>query len=459
MLQADFAALGRQVPVLHNQISTDADITPILFGAHLLQADDDIRLPPHTIIYNAEHLVLGNWRVPQHYYATLSRFEVWDFSADNVALIRQSLGNPNAHHMPISYCPVFTRVLPGPEDIDVLFYGVMSERRLKVINALKLAGAKVLALAGVFGAERDIEIGRAKLVLNMHLDDEAYFESARCVFLLANRKAVVCEMPTAGLPKELYDGLRVVPYEQLVNACLHLLQDDAEREALATRGFNAVTRAQRDSLSILAQRVAAAPADTSDTRKTLPRVLVAGAGHRMGRDYVNADINPRRSTDWHVDFGAPLDFCADVDFGRHGLAPLRPGMFDAILAHHILEHIPDLVTAVTNFLVLLRDGGCLHIEVPYDLSHGAWQDPTHVRAFNERSWWYFTDNHAYLDWTSARFDLINLTFLLSPLGRQMRAQAHDDGVILRTPRAVDSMRLILAKRPLVAENPAREAAS
>lgn len=456
MLQTNFAALGQQVPVVLNQISSNADVTPILFGAHLLQAGDEGRLPPHTIIYNAEHLVPGNGRVPQHYYATLSRFEVWDFSADNVSLIRQSLGNANAHHMPISYCPVFTRVLPGTEDVDVLFYGVMSERRRKVIDALNFAGAKVLVLTGVFGAERDIEISRAKLVLNVHFDDDAYFESARCIFLLANRKAVVCEMPTSGLPHELNDGLRVVPYEQLVNTCLHLLQDDTEREALATRGFNAVTRAHRDSLSFLKQRVSATPADKPDTRKPFPGVLVAGAGHRMGRDYVNADINPRRAADWHVDFGAPMDFGADADFGRHGRTLLRPGMFDTILAHHLLEHIPDLVTAMTNFLALLTDGGCLHIEVPYDLSHGAWQDPTHVRAFNERSWWYFTDNHAYLDWTSARFDVINLTLLLSPLGRQMRSQAHDGEVILRTPRAVDSMRVILVKRPL-ARNHSAEA--
>jgi predicted SAM-dependent methyltransferase len=51
------------------------------------------------------------------------------------------------------------------------------------------------------------------------------------------------------------------------------------------------------------------------------------------------------------------------------------------LANDVLEHLPDLRTAMTSCLELLREGGRLHVRVPYDLSHGAWQDPTHVRGY------------------------------------------------------------------------------
>ena len=452
MLQANFAAMGLQVPVIRNQISTDEDVTPILFGAHLLSPGEDARLPKHTIIYNAEHLVPKNARVPEHYYQTLSRFEVWDFSLENIALIKGKLGNERAHYMPISYCPAFTRVLPGIEDIDVLFYGVINDRRKLVIDRLHAAGLRVLALSGVFGVERDIEIGRAKIVLNMHFDDDAYFESARVAFLLSNRKAVVCESPSGGMPEKLREGIRVVPYERLVEACLELSKNDDERDRLASAGFHAITHESLSSLRFLAERFPqTSGSPTAVARGDLPRVLIAGAGKRTGADFVNADINPRRPADWRVDFGNPLAFGEEADFGRHGRAPLRQGMFDSILAHHVLEHIPDLVTAMTNFLMLLRDGGCLHIEVPYDLSHGAWQDPTHVRAFNERSWAYFTAGHEYLDWDVARFDLLSLSFMLTPLGRKMRAQCQDDEAILRTPRAVDNMRVSLVKRRIDSE--------
>jgi len=54
-------------------------------------------------------------------------------------------------------------------------------------------------------------------------------------------------------------------------------------------------------------------------------------------------------------------------------------------------------------LDLLKVGGIFEINVPYDLSLGAWQDQTHVRAFNENSWLYYTDWFWDMGWTEARF--------------------------------------------------------
>jgi hypothetical protein len=85
--------------------------------------------------------------------------------------------------------------------------------------------------------------------------------------------------------------------------------------------------------------------------------------------------------------------------------------------------------------------------VPYDLSYGAWQDPTHVRAFNERSWLYYTDWHWYLGWTEARFDVQSLEMVLSPLGQSL-ASSMAPADLHRQPRAVDSMKVVLAKRRL-----------
>jgi len=64
----------------------------------------------------------------------------------------------------------------------------------------------------------------------------------------------------------------------------------------------------------------------------------------------------------------------------------------------VLEHITDLKTYMTNCLELLKVGGVMEITVPYDLSLGAWQDPTHCRAFNQNSWLYYTEWSWYLGW-------------------------------------------------------------
>jgi hypothetical protein len=89
--------------------------------------------------------------------------------------------------------------------------------------------------------------------------------------------------------------------------------------------------------------------------------------------------------------------------------------------------------------------------VPYDLSWGAWQDPTHLRAFNERSWLYYTEWFWYMGWTEARFTIGKLEFILSPIGERLREQQLQSEDLVRSPRAVDSMKVVLVKQSLTAE--------
>jgi len=117
----------------------------------------------------------------------------------------------------------------------------------------------------------------------------------------------------------------------------------------------------------------------------------------------------------------------------------------------VLEHIHQLANAMTTCLAWIKEGGVFRINVPYDLSWGAWQDPTHVRAFNERSWLYYTDWFWYLGWNRWKFDLVSLEYKLSPIGQKLHAGGMPADDLVRTPRAVDSMLLDLRKRPLTPE--------
>jgi len=168
-------------------------------------------------------------------------------------------------------------------------------------------------------------------------------------------------------------------------------------------------------------------------------VLNLGSGKDWRDDCINADIQRRIKSDWCLDI-------QDVHWGsllvtRFGDLRVKAEMFDVILANDILEHVPDLVKAMTNCKELLKVGGEMRIHVPYDLSYGAWQDPTHVRAFNEKSWLYYTDWHWYLGWED-RFFVKHLEFTLSEVGESLKLPQDE---ILRTPRAVDSMYVILQK--------------
>jgi len=180
----------------------------------------------------------------------------------------------------------------------------------------------------------------------------------------------------------------------------------------------------------------------------LPRRLNLGSGKSWQADFLNVDINPLWRPDVCVDMSVPDLLERTLDSERFGRITLPPDHFDEITAVDVLEHVPDLVTLMTNCLRLLRNGGLLKALVPFDLSYGAWQDPTHVRAFNERSWLYYTEWFWYVGWREARFDLTELKFQLSDLGQTMAKEGVSNDVIARTPRAVDSMHVTLSKRPL-----------
>jgi SAM-dependent methyltransferase len=171
-------------------------------------------------------------------------------------------------------------------------------------------------------------------------------------------------------------------------------------------------------------------------------------------EYLNLDRDPAWHPDVVADICDPEPFDRELPSTRFGTVRLQRDFFDEIVAFDVLEHVPDLVKAMTNCLAQLREGGVMRIHVPYDLSFGAWQDPTHLRAFNERSWWYYCQRYWYLGWSDARFDLMQLDYGLSPLGESLKVQGAPLDEITGTPRAIDEMRVLLRKRPLAAEEKA-----
>ena len=178
----------------------------------------------------------------------------------------------------------------------------------------------------------------------------------------------------------------------------------------------------------------------------MPRKLNAGSGKDFKPDCPNIDISPQWNPDIVLDLGAPLDSAEMHGTRRFGAVRLKPGTFERIYAKDVIEHIPDVPRAMRNFLDLLAEGGELHLNVPYDLSLGAWQDPTHLHAFNENSWLYYTDWAWYLGWREHRFELQELTYILSPWGQRLKEEGRGLEDLLRTTRAVDFMSVVLRKR-------------
>lgn len=435
-------ALGMEVDLALNECSATGG--NIVLGGHLLGEREMASLPDNAIIYNSEQIDEGSTWLGKPYVELLKSRPVWDYSRRNLAQMR-SLGVTAGTFVPVGYVPQLTRIPREEEDIDVLFYGCINERRKKILEGLIERGLRIEFLSDVYREPRDRYIARAKVVLNLHYYDASVFEIVRVSYLLANEKAVVAECgDSTHIDEDMREAVRGVPYEQLVDACVELVNDAKQRANLARRGFEAFSR--RSERDILAQTLGgggkAPPAHA-------PALLNLGSGKDWRDNCLNVDISETFRPDGLFDIARPIPAGAALDTIRFGRIELRPEMFDAIFANDVLEHIPDLVTAMGNCLMLLKAGGTFHIVVPYDLSLGAWQDPTHLRAFNENSWLYYTDWYWYLGWSEARFDRLSTEFTLSPLGQSLQQAGKSLEEILRTPRAVDSMSVILRKRYLL----------
>lgn len=188
---------------------------------------------------------------------------------------------------------------------------------------------------------------------------------------------------------------------------------------------------------------------------SFPKKLNIGSGKDFRDDYLNMDYNEYWEPDFIFDLNTPLfpkGKPAKFKTQRFGEITIEPNTFDEIMCNDVVEHIPDLVTAMTSCLQILRVGGVFNIKVPYDLSVEAWQDPTHIRAFNERSWVYYCEWFWYLGWTEHRFKTNSINFSLSPVGQQLQQQGTPNDVLLRTPRAVTEMQVQLEKMDLTPED-------
>jgi hypothetical protein len=165
------------------------------------------------------------------------RHAVWDYSTRNIEQWAR-LGIRDVRHLPVGYVPQLSRIPRDEEDIDVLFYGSVNERRQEILTALRQRGIKTEVLFGAYGTTRDRAIARAKIVLNMHYHESKVFEIVRVSYLLANRRFVISESGCdPAEDAEFAAGVVFAEYGDLVEAWATYLGRADERERIAGAGF------------------------------------------------------------------------------------------------------------------------------------------------------------------------------------------------------------------------------
>jgi hypothetical protein len=244
----------------HDSVLTQETMLPgrqhIVLGSNLLPHYPH-PLAPDAILYNLEQIEIGSgWLQP----ALLDLFRqhtVWDYSEQN-ALALASLGITVQKILPIGYVPQLTRLPRVPaQDIDVLFFGSINPRREQVLQQMRERGLQVHAPFGVYGAERDQLIARAKLLLNVHYYEAKVLEMVRISYLLANHCTVLSEHSANRVEDaQLARGVAFADYADLAQRACDLLAEPEQCRRLAQAGFELMQ--ERQMTTYLRQALAGA---------------------------------------------------------------------------------------------------------------------------------------------------------------------------------------------------------
>ena len=106
--------------------------------------------------------------------------------------------------------------------------------------------------------------------------------------------------------------------------------------------------------------------------------LDVGAGDNIQSGFIGMDIRPTKNADIvHnaevVPYPLPSDIC------------------HTIMCIHLIEHLnpSKMVDIMNEWWRLLKETGQLWLSMPYAGSVGFWQDPTHIKSWNEVTATYF----------------------------------------------------------------------
>ena len=235
-LRFGISELGYQVQCSPSILNSAVNI---LQGCHTFSDSDWDIIPKNSIIYNLEQLGSPSVYITDSYIKHLRNHSIWDYSERNIAWLKSQGINDSAIHVPIGYAPTLSRIIKSEyQDIDVLFYGWMNERRQIIIRELQNRGLNVVSLNKSFGLELDQYISRAKVVINIHFYETKIFEIVRVSYLLANRKAVISEVDhDTEIDSDLRDAVVSVSYDELADACQAFVDDDSLRYSQEEKAF------------------------------------------------------------------------------------------------------------------------------------------------------------------------------------------------------------------------------
>lgn len=194
------------------------------------------------IIYQTEPLVANHWWKLENIIENIKGAdEVWDYDLENIVVLNKY--GIEAKYRPPKYCHKLKTVVNSENpDIDILFYGSMTERRSRFISRylndsiiqhehcqLWMSTNFVYAF-NTFGKKLDEYIARSKIILNLNpYDGECRQQQVRIYHSLINEKCVLSEKNRLNYYGNLICEFQNGDTQDMFNKTIYLLKHDRWR--------------------------------------------------------------------------------------------------------------------------------------------------------------------------------------------------------------------------------------
>jgi hypothetical protein len=421
-----FRTLGTEVTLGKNRLREDS--SNIIFGAHL-GFPAELKDRYTCIFFNLEQLVEGEASVTKAYLDLLSSSAVIDCDVSNLAAYGCKSGDiPVVSFQYAPYLGTTPAVPIQDRPIDLLFLGSINERQKAIFERIEACGWNVSRFnQPLYSEERDQFIRQSKAVFNCHFSDSSRFEQARAFHTLSLGTPVISERTERSeQPAEFEDTLSWVEDNNLEKFFLDEFMTSAWL-GRADQQLRAFAQTNSSKQWQVAHSYCQSIWSMTGAEKALkiwrPTKMNLGSGKDYKLGWFNVDILERAQPDLVVDLGRDISLPIRSQTLGGGDLHIEKNSMDTIYANNVLEHVPDLPRLMTNLLDLLKENGTLELEVPYEKSMTAWQDPTHLRAMNMNSWLYYTSWFWYLGWFTHRFELTEFQWLDTELAQCEERQA------------------------------------
>jgi len=148
------------------------------------------------VVYQLEQLFDRSKWANKHTYQWLKNAdEIWEYDLSNMEWLKRQGFRPQ--YRPMTYCQAMVDIPKKNKDIDILFYGYPTIRRLKIIGELMektWTSYTTVWSTGLTGDRLKEFIARSRIILNIHaFDADCRQEQVRLFYPVMNGSCVISE--------------------------------------------------------------------------------------------------------------------------------------------------------------------------------------------------------------------------------------------------------------------------